>query len=153
MRQSLVDNFRSFNAIVSCTSDLWEECNKIGYLCVMAYYVDDEWVLQKRIVGFHLYPYPHNANAIFRTIMEIFRFYGIEDEVLNITFDNVSSNMATINMFKRSLKPAFGGKNFHQRCACHIINFIVQARFEHISANLTNIRESLSFISSSGPRL
>ena len=153
MRQSLVDNFRTFNATVSCTSDLWEGCNKTGYLCVTAHYVDDDWVLQKRIIGFRLCPYPHNATAIFNTIMEIFGFYGIEDKVLTITFDNASANTAAINLFKRSLKPAFGGEIFHQRCACHIINLVVQAGIEHISINLTNIREALSFISSSGARL
>ena len=153
MKQSLVDNFRTFNATVSCTFDLWEGCNKTGYLCVPAHYVDDDWVLQKRIIGFRLCPYPHNATAIFNTIMEIFGFYGIEDKVLTITFDNASANTAAINLFKRSLKPAFGGEIFHQRCACHIINLVVQAGIEHISINLTNIREALSFISSSGARL
>ena len=47
MRQSFVDNFKAFNATISCTSDLWEGCNKTGYLCVTAHYVDVDWVLQK----------------------------------------------------------------------------------------------------------
>ena len=153
MRQSLIDNFKCFNATISCTSDLWEGCNKIGYLCVTAHYVDDDWVLQKRIIGFRLCPYPHNANAIFSTIMEVFNFYGIEEKVLTITFDNASANTAAINMFKINLKPTFGGEIFHQRCACHIINLVVQAGIEYISPHLTNIRESLAFISSSGARL
>ena len=47
MRQSLIEKFKSFNAIVSYTSDLWESCNKAGCLFVTAHYVDEDWVLQK----------------------------------------------------------------------------------------------------------
>ncbi|EXB99255.1 hypothetical protein L484_003910 [Morus notabilis] len=46
-RQPFAHNLNgTFNATVSCTSDLWEGCNKTGYLCVTAHYVDDDWVLQ-----------------------------------------------------------------------------------------------------------
>lgn len=153
LRQTLIEDFKTFTATISCTSDLWEGCNKNGYLCVTAHYVDADWVLQKRIIGFRLCPYPHNANAIFSTIMEVFTLYGIENKVLTITFDNASANNAAINMFKMNLKPPFGGEIFHQRCACHIINLVVQAGMEILSSHLTNIRAALSFISSSGARL
>ena len=59
--------------------------------------------------------------------MKIFNFYGIEDKVLTITFDNASANTTAINMFKANLKPLFSGEFFHQHCACHIINLVVKA--------------------------
>lgn len=127
-------------------------CNKTRYLCVTTHYVDDKWGLQKRIIDF-LCPFSYNANAIFGTIMEIFGFHGIEDKVLTIIFDNAIANTIAINMSKSSLKLTFGDKIFHQRYACHIITLVVQAGIEHISFNLTNIRGSLSFISSYGARL
>ena len=58
--------------------------------------------------------------------MKVFTFYGIENKVLTVTFDNASSNTTAIKMFKANLKPPFGGEIFHQRCACHIINLVVQ---------------------------
>ena len=82
--------------------------------------------------------------------MDVFNFYGIENKVLTITFDNASANIAAINLFKTNLKPPFGGEIFHQHCACHIINLVVQAGIEIISENLTKIRDALAFISSSG---
>ena len=85
--------------------------------------------------------------------MKVFKFYGIENKVLTITFDNAFANTAAINVFKANLKPPFGGEFFHQRCACNIINLVVQSGIEFISHNLTNIREALSFISSSRARL
>ena len=85
--------------------------------------------------------------------MEIFNFYGIEGKVLMITFDNMSVNIVTINMFKLDLKLHFGGKDFHQWCTCYIINLVVSVGIEYISFHLTKFRESLTFISSSGDRL
>ena len=84
--------------------------------------------------------------------MEIFKFYNIEDKVLTITFDNALANNAAINMFKANLKTRYGGEFFHQHCACHIINLVVQVGIEYITSHLVKIREALSFISSSGAR-
>ena len=80
--------------------------------------------------------------------MEIFDLYGIKEKVLSITFDN-----AAISLFKQTLKPHYGGSFFHQRCACHIINLVVQDGMKQFEVYLDNVRAALSFISSSGTRM
>ena len=45
--------------------------------------------------------------------------------ILAIGFDNASVNIASIPELEKVCKPAFGGKFFHQRCACHVLNLCV----------------------------
>ena len=63
--------------------------------------------------------------------MDIFEFYCIKDKVGSITFDDASSNTATISMFMQRINPPHGFLLFHQRCACHKINLIVEDGIMH----------------------
>jgi len=36
----------------SATMDMWTSCQNKGYMCVTIHWVDDEWRMQKRIIGF-----------------------------------------------------------------------------------------------------
>ena len=148
MRQKLIHEFNTFHASVACTSDIWTGRTRSGYICVTAHYVDRSWQFQKRLIAFRQIPYPHDAQVIYHTIMEIFDLYGIKEKVLSITFDN-----AAISLFKQTLKPHYGGSFFHQRCACHIINLVVQDGMKQFEVYLDNVRAALSFISSSGTRM
>ena len=153
MRQSLINEFSTCTATVACTSDIWSGRTKTGYLCVTAHYVDKSWTFQKRLIAFRKIPYPHDANVIYTTIMEVFDLYGIKEKVLSITFDNASANNAAINLFKTTLRPPHGGTLFHQKCACHIINLCVQDGMKHVEDYLENIQSALSYIASVGSRI
>ena len=63
--------------------------------------------------------------------MDIFEFYCIKDKVGSITFDDASSNTATILMFMQRINPPNDFLLFHHRCVCHIINFIVRDGVMH----------------------
>ena len=115
--------------------------------------MDKSWTFQKRLIAFQKIPYPHDANVIYTTIMEVFDLYGIKEKVLSITFDNTSANNAAINLFKTTLRPPHGGTLFHQKCACHIINLCVQDGMKHVEDYLENIRSALSYIASVGSRI
>ena len=78
--------------------------------------------------------------------MSVFELYTIKDKVLSLTFDNASTNTAVINLFKQPLKPSYGGTLFYQRCACHIINLVVQGKFKQFGQNLDNIRNTIRFV-------
>ena len=136
MRNRLIQEFGSFHASVACTFDIWTGCNRVGYICVTGHYVDSSWEFQKRLLAFRQIPYPHDAQAIYHSVMSVFDLYGIKDKVISLTFDNASANTAAINLLKQTLRPPHGGRLFYQRCACHIINLVVQDRFKHFQTIL-----------------
>ena len=78
--------------------------------------------------------------------MSVFELYGIKDKVLSLTLDNASANNAAINLFKQTLKPPYGGQLIHQKCACHIINLVVQDGFKQFGQYLENVRTAIGFV-------
>ncbi|KAG5531327.1 hypothetical protein RHGRI_026069 [Rhododendron griersonianum] len=137
---------------VSFTSDMWSGGNNRGYMALTAHYIDSSWKLNKRIIAFRLVEYPHNSTTIFQTVYGVFTEYNLADKVFSITFDNHSANTASIDMFLDNLSPIHGGKLFHMRCVCHIINLVVQDGLKTISLELSKIKDAIHFITTSPSR-
>ena len=68
--------------------------------------------------------YPHTAEAMFVSIMSVLHEYSIQNNILNIIFDNAINNTATIELFNRQLKTLTCYNLFHVRCVYYIINLI-----------------------------
>ena len=51
-KKKLIENFSTFNCTIACTSDLWTGCNKTGYICITAHYIDRNWGMNKNIIAF-----------------------------------------------------------------------------------------------------
>ncbi|KAK2655800.1 hypothetical protein Ddye_008852 [Dipteronia dyeriana] len=84
--------------------------------------------------------------------MEVIETYEITHRILSITFDNASANTSSIALFVARNIPQDGGYFFHQRCACHIINLVVQAGLKQVSDQIDRIRDAIYWICSSNPR-
>ncbi|KAK3204659.1 hypothetical protein Dsin_018705, partial [Dipteronia sinensis] len=70
--------------------------------------------------------------------------YGITHRILSITLDNASANTRSIALFTERNIPQTGGYFFHQRCACHIINLVVQSGLKEVSDRIERIRDAIS---------
>ena len=75
----------------------------MSYYCVTCHFIDENWQLQKRIITFRMMEYPHSGQAIYAHVMDVFREYEISKKKFSITFDNATSNDASITIFKRNL--------------------------------------------------
>ncbi|KAK2658652.1 hypothetical protein Ddye_005185 [Dipteronia dyeriana] len=151
-RDDLVAEIQHLSVSVALTSDIWNACSKQDYLCVTGHYLDSDWRITKRIFGFRPMDFAHTAENIFNVIMEVLETYEITHRILSIPFDNVSANTSSIALFVARNIPQDGGYFFHQRCACHIINLVVQAGLKHVSDQIDRIRDAISWIYSSNPR-
>ena len=56
-KQLLIVIFSSMPCKVSLTSDCWEALTGNHYICVTAHYIDSDWILQKRIIGFKFFSF------------------------------------------------------------------------------------------------
>ncbi|KAK0604709.1 hypothetical protein LWI29_018579 [Acer saccharum] len=151
-RDDLNAELHSLNVSVALTSDIWNACSKQDYLCVTGHYLNSDWKLTKRILGFRPMDYAHTAENIFNVILSVLETYEITNRILSITLDNASANTSSIALFVDRNIPQDGGYFFHQRCACHIINLVVQAGLKKVSDRVDRIRDAISWIGSSNPR-
>ncbi|KAK3218934.1 hypothetical protein Dsin_012904 [Dipteronia sinensis] len=81
--------------------------------------------------------FAHTADNIFAVILSVLETYGITHRILSITLDNASTNNKSIALFTERNIPQAGGYFFHQHCACHIINLLVQSGLKEVFYNAT----------------
>nr|GEY52580.1 zinc finger BED domain-containing protein RICESLEEPER 2-like [Tanacetum cinerariifolium] len=46
------------------TSDLWSSVASDGYMALTAHYVDEDWVLRKKVLNFRVVPPPHTGATL-----------------------------------------------------------------------------------------
>jgi hypothetical protein len=153
IRNELRAIFTYQNNKVSITSDIWTVGKHgLGYSCVIGHCIDNQWVLQKKILSFRVLESLHTANVIFKSIIEVLQEYNLkrdmDNKVFSISFDNASNNITSIDIFKRSLNSIINGAMFHQKCDCHILNLIVKAglKIEAVKLLIIKFKDALNHI-------
>jgi hypothetical protein len=126
------------------TTDLWTSNQKIQYMCLVAHYIDVDWILQCRVLNFIKLDHPHNDIVISQTVFECLVEWKIEDKILTITVDNVSSNDSTITNLKSNILARknliFDPIYFHVRCVAHIINLVVNDGLQLVDSLISDLR-------------
>jgi hypothetical protein len=69
-KKKIASGFSNIGSCVSFTSDMWTSVQNLGYICLTAHFIDEEWNLHKHLINFKQVPHPHNAAAIHITIMD-----------------------------------------------------------------------------------
>ena len=153
MKNILLSIFATAPFKVALTSDIWTAGkHNLAYACITAHYLDDNWLLQKRIISFRTLEYPHTAEVIHQSIMGVLREFNLKNDlaskVFSISFDNASNNNRAVEYLIRSLTPILDGKYFHQKCACHILNLTVRAgiQTDEVQNLIKRFKDSLHFI-------
>jgi hypothetical protein len=90
----------------------------------------------------------HNAECITSILPD----FGLTDKIFSITLDNAATNTKAINQLNPILSSYVGSLFLHQRCACHIINFIVKAGLDVFRLIVSAFRTAISFLNSSNQR-
>ena len=88
--------------------------------------------------------FEHTTGNIFNVILSVLETYEITQYIISITLDNVSVNTSSIALFFERNISQHGGYFFHQRCACHIINLVVQSGMKLVSDRIDRIRDALT---------
>lgn len=139
--------------IVSITTDTWTSVQNVNYMCLTTYWVDDDWVLKKKIINFCPIA-NHKGVTIGKLVYACLQKWGIE-KVFTVTVDNASSNDGAI----RYLATMFKGphafldcKYLYLRCCAHIINLVVRDGLEEHFDSITKIRNDVKYVRSSGGR-
>ena len=84
---------------VCLTTDTWTSIQKINYMCLTAHYIDNTWILKKKIINFRPIS-SHKGDAIVVAIEKCLMGWEL-DRVFTLTMDNASSNDVVVANFKK----------------------------------------------------
>ena len=102
--------------------------------------------MQKKMILFSLLEFSQTSARIRSTILEKLKEYNIENKIIAITLDNAITNNVETDLLKPTLQLDLNGALFHNKCACHIINLIVQLGVKSIRDDLEIIEWIVGFI-------
>ena len=146
-KKELIQLFSNLDSRVSICSDIWSDHWQVhSYMAITCHWIDNEWNIQKRVLAFRIFDESHNALNIFKMISIILGEYGLCKKVFSIGFDNASANTASIGELRDLCQPGLGGKFFHIRCACHILNLAVQDGLRALENHIKPIRKAISYL-------
>ncbi|KAL1341917.1 hypothetical protein AAHE18_09G121600 [Arachis hypogaea] len=141
-------------ARVCLTTDCWTSNQNYTYMSLTAHFVDEEWMLQKRIINFCQIE-NHKGDTVGREIEKCLREWGIE-KVFTITVDNATSNDGAITYLQRKLGArgglVCGGKYMHVRCCAHVLNLVVNEGIKEQHTSIESIRNAIRYVRSSPQR-
>ncbi|KAK1383599.1 BED-type domain-containing protein [Heracleum sosnowskyi] len=147
-KRDIIRYFNTFEGKFSLTSDVWSAGQNLGlsYICITCHWIDPiKWEMSKRIICFELFELPHTGQYIYQLIMSYLREFKIKDKIMSLSFDNASNNDAAIGKLKRDLNPFLNGEFFHSRCACHVLNRVVQDGLKMVLPITSKIRQLVSY--------
>jgi hypothetical protein len=98
---------------VAITSDIWSGDAKEDYLSVVAHYVNAEWQLEKRIIGFRPIDESHSGQNIAECVLVVLEEYGLTAKIISVTLENASSNTTAITRMLPKLSAYVGTMFLH----------------------------------------
>lgn len=93
-------------------------------------------------------PAPHSGEVICNVLYDCLMDWNIDRKVSTVTVDNCAANDTMINILLDKFSPSsliLGRKIFHMRCCAHILNLIVRDGMSVMDKGVENIRDSVSY--------
>lgn len=142
---------------ISLTCDLWTSNQNISYMCLVAHYIDPNWIMQCRVLNFIELDPPHKGIVIAQAVFDCLVEWKIEDKIMTITLDNANNNdsavKSLVTKFIARKNSQFDPKYFHVRCSSHIVNLVVQDGLAAVEALISNLRNTVKYFKKSPSRL
>ncbi|KAM0916497.1 hypothetical protein ACQ4PT_010141 [Festuca glaucescens] len=137
---------------VCITTDCWTSQQQDSYMTVTAHFIDKDWKLHKKIIGFFKIK-GHRGEDIGKHLVTCLMEWGL-DKVMTITVDNASSNDGGIGYVRKHMKTLIaGGKYLHMRCAAHIVNLIVSDGLKEVDLSVQRVRAAVRYVKNGTTRL
>ncbi|KAL4584113.1 hypothetical protein LXL04_008703 [Taraxacum kok-saghyz] len=123
-RSKLLKHLSNPNTAVHLTTDTWTSpCQRKNYMVVTVHFIDDDWVMHKRVVNFRE--------------VDTHKVERRGDQISRKKLPNVYDN----------------GNQFHIRCMAHIINLIVKMGLKHQNYHVECVQNAVKYIRGSTQRI
>ena len=120
-------------AEISLACDAWSSKNQLAFMGILGYYIDSQWKLQERLIGFEELTASHTGDYMAKILKEVVERLDIQDNIFAITTDNASNNNSMIRTLNL---PQMDPLQNRIGCFAHIINLCVQGFMESLKASV-----------------
>ncbi|XP_061369850.1 zinc finger BED domain-containing protein RICESLEEPER 1-like isoform X1 [Gastrolobium bilobum] len=137
---------------ISLSVDMWTAMCDSEYLCLTANYIDESWLLRRRILNFIMIGPSYTEDMLSEAIMTCLMDWDIDRKLFSIVLDSSSSDNIAIRIGERLSQNRFlycNGQLFDIRCVTNVLNVMVWHALGAISGIVNKIRESIRYIKSS----
>lgn len=131
-KTALISSFQSLKYWFALFADGWHGNNGEDYIVVTANWLDNLWIMQKRVLAFRPYDTPHTSAQIAQLITSVSVEYGIIERIFSIALDNASNNSNAISGLKSSINPPLGGVFFSFEMYMSYFEFMFTRCFTNI---------------------
>ena len=95
--QALTNELIGAKAEISLACDAWSSKSQLAFMDILGYYIDSQWKLQERLIGFEELTVSHTGNYIAKILKEVIKGLDIQDNIFMIMIDNVLDNNSMIH--------------------------------------------------------
>ncbi|XP_015973324.1 zinc finger BED domain-containing protein RICESLEEPER 1 [Arachis duranensis] len=137
---------------ISLGADVWTTSNGSEFLCSTANYIDESWLLRRRILNFVAIDPSHTEDMLSATIMTCLMDWDIDRKLFSVVLDSTAGNDVAIRIGERLSQNRFlycNGQLFDIRCAASVLHVMVQHALVAISELISKVRESIRYVRSS----
>lgn len=85
---------------VSLTFDLRFSKKGDGYLLLRAKFVDENWILQPRMLNLKFVPPPHGGPFLAEKVIDLLEEWGIKKKLFTLTLSEASTNDGMVDVVK-----------------------------------------------------
>ncbi|XP_021762459.1 zinc finger BED domain-containing protein RICESLEEPER 2-like [Chenopodium quinoa] len=154
-RKKLKNFFNNLSSRVCLTTDTWTSGQNLSYMCLIAYFIDDDWKLHKRIINFCPVA-GHSGELIGKSVEKCLLEWNLK-RVMTVRVDNASSNDMSIKYLKKIFNLWDGCvlnyEFLHMRCAAHILNLVVKYGLKDVNVSVLKVQATVKYVRSSPSRL
>jgi hypothetical protein len=96
-KEKLYAHLKTVHCKFSATMDMWTSRQNKAYMGITLHWIDDEWHIQKRIVGFFHVEGRHTSKKLALTFSEVMIKWYVEKKLFSLSLDNASANEVAVN--------------------------------------------------------
>ena len=151
-RGKLMEMFRNLDCRVCLTTDTWSSLQDEPFMCVTAHWIDDNWILQKRIIAFEVMYESHNGVNIKTRLIDVCKRFHLVDKIFTLSVDNATANTKAIDflILDQNFPKILNGELFHIRCCAHVLNLSAQDGLTELQPLIGPIRQVIKWIRCKG---
>ncbi|KAJ0835810.1 putative HAT dimerization domain, ribonuclease H-like superfamily [Helianthus annuus] len=137
---------------VCLSLDTWKSNQSVNYLCITAHFIDENWKLHKKIIGFSPIS-SDNGEEIGRVVENCLHDWEISN-VLAISAGNASSYDAAISYLgSRLANPVLDGKFLRLKCLVELTNTMVKGVLKDYDKPIAHVRAMVRCVKQSPDRI
>ncbi|XP_059301213.1 zinc finger BED domain-containing protein RICESLEEPER 1-like [Lycium ferocissimum] len=152
-KQKVYEAIHNLHGRISLSADVWDSSENARYLCLTAFYIDEDWKLQKKMLNFITLDPSHTDDILSEVVIKSLTEWAIDRKLFSMTFDHFTGYDVMIFRIKDWLsqnRPLLkNGELFDVRCAVQLMKSIVSDVMEALRDVTHKVRESIRHVKSS----